>query len=115
MVLAFEAGRKGQIRVNTISAGPLGSRAEKAIGFIKKMITYSYSNAPLQKELLADEISKHSSVLGLLSGLSGDDGTRNRQPNIVCIKLGGETSRRLSTFFFFFFFLYDRSIIVIIE
>ncbi|KAJ8500237.1 hypothetical protein OPV22_010789 [Ensete ventricosum] len=53
LVLAFEAGRKGQIRVNTISAGPLGSRAAKAIGFIKKMITYSYSNAPLQKELLA--------------------------------------------------------------
>uniref|UniRef100_A0A804LQB7 enoyl-[acyl-carrier-protein] reductase (NADH) n=1 Tax=Zea mays TaxID=4577 RepID=A0A804LQB7_MAIZE len=37
-VLAFEAGRKGEIRVNTISAGPLGSRAAKAIGFIEKMI-----------------------------------------------------------------------------
>ncbi|KAL0914741.1 hypothetical protein M5K25_015117 [Dendrobium thyrsiflorum] len=52
-VLAFEAGRKKQIRVNTISAGPLGSRAAKAIGFIEKMIEYSYTNAPLQKELLA--------------------------------------------------------------
>lgn len=37
-VLAFEAGRKFQIRVNTISAGPLGSRAAKAIGFIDDMI-----------------------------------------------------------------------------
>ena len=37
-VLAFEAGRKYQIRVNTISAGPLGSRAAKAIGFIDDMI-----------------------------------------------------------------------------
>ena len=37
-VLAYEAGRKFQIRVNTISAGPLGSRAAKAIGFIEDMI-----------------------------------------------------------------------------
>ncbi|CAD5175247.1 enoyl-[acyl-carrier-protein] reductase [NADH] 1, chloroplastic-like [Musa acuminata AAA Group] len=62
-VLAFEAGRKGQIRVNTISAGPLGSRAAKAIGFIEKMIDYSYSNAPLQKELLADEVGNTAAFL----------------------------------------------------
>eukprot|EP00624_Nannochloropsis_granulata_P001383 evm.model.NODE_16729_length_6257_cov_28.676363.4 len=31
-VLAFEAGRKYKIRVNTISAGPLKSRAASAIG-----------------------------------------------------------------------------------
>jgi enoyl-[acyl-carrier protein] reductase I len=31
----------------------LGSRAAKAIGFIEKMIDYSYVNAPLQKELSA--------------------------------------------------------------
>lgn len=37
-VLSFEAGRKYGIRVNTISAGPLGSRAAKAIGFIDDMI-----------------------------------------------------------------------------
>ncbi|PWA57923.1 enoyl-ACP reductase [Artemisia annua] len=46
-VLAFEAGRKKKIRVNTISAGPLGSRAAKAIVFIDTMIDYSYANAPL--------------------------------------------------------------------
>lgn len=40
-VLAFEAGRKHKIRVNAISAGPLGSRAAKAIGFIDKMIAYA--------------------------------------------------------------------------
>ncbi|RWV81671.1 hypothetical protein GW17_00056888 [Ensete ventricosum] len=62
-VLAFEAGRKGQIRVNTISAGPLGSRAAKAIGFIEKMIDYSYANAPLQKELLADEVGNAAAFL----------------------------------------------------
>lgn len=37
-VLAFEAGRKYGVRVNSISAGPLGSRAAKAIGFIDDMI-----------------------------------------------------------------------------
>jgi len=42
-VLAFEAGRKYGVRVNTISAGPLGSRAAKAIGFIDDMIRYAVS------------------------------------------------------------------------
>ena len=37
-LLAFEAGRKYGVRVNSISAGPLGSRAAKAIGFIDDMI-----------------------------------------------------------------------------
>ena len=40
-VLAYEAGRKWGVRVNTISAGPLGSRAAKAIGFIDDMIRCS--------------------------------------------------------------------------
>lgn len=62
-VLAFEAARKAKIRVNTISAGPLGSRAAKAIGFIEKMIDYSYANAPLQKELLADEVGNVAAFL----------------------------------------------------
>ena len=56
-VLAYEAGRKYGIRVNTISAGPLGSRAAKAIGFIGRMINYSAENSPLKdKPLLADEV-----------------------------------------------------------
>lgn len=46
-VLAFEAGRKFQIRVNTISAGPLGSRAAKAIGFIDDMIRCCAAPFPL--------------------------------------------------------------------
>ncbi|KAG1327231.1 enoyl-[acyl-carrier-protein] reductase [NADH] 1, chloroplastic [Cocos nucifera] len=72
-VLAFEAGRKGKIRVNTISAGPLGSRAAKAIGFIEKMIKYSYANAPLQKELLADEVGNTAAFLlsPLASAITG--------------------------------------------
>ncbi|KAL5707664.1 hypothetical protein ACHQM5_018536 [Ranunculus cassubicifolius] len=72
-VLAFEAGRKKKIRVNTISAGPLGSRAAKAIGFIDKMIDYSFTNAPLQKELTADEVGNTAAFLvsPLASAITG--------------------------------------------
>lgn len=54
--LAFEAGRKWGIRINTISAGPLGSRAARAIGFIDKMIEYSLANAPIQREMHAEDV-----------------------------------------------------------
>ncbi|EEF32433.1 short-chain dehydrogenase, putative [Ricinus communis] len=72
-VLAFEAGRKYKIRVNTISAGPLGSRAAKAIGFIDRMIEYSLANAPLQKELSADEVGNTAAFLAspLASAITG--------------------------------------------
>lgn len=71
--LAWEAGRKWQIRVNTISAGGLGSRAAKAIGFIEKMINYALSNAPLSKELLAEEVGNTAAFLlsPLASAITG--------------------------------------------
>ena len=62
-VLAYEAGRKYKVRVNTISAGPLGSRAARAIGFIDDMIRYSYANAPNQKELAAQEVGNVAAFL----------------------------------------------------
>ncbi|KAK4725542.1 hypothetical protein R3W88_028321 [Solanum pinnatisectum] len=72
-VLAFEAGRKHKVRVNTISAGPLGSRAAKAIGFIDMMINYSLENAPLQKELYAEEVGNTAAFLAspLASAITG--------------------------------------------
>ncbi|CAN1278196.1 Enoyl-[acyl-carrier-protein] reductase [NADH], chloroplastic [Linum perenne] len=72
-VLAFEAGRKHNIRVNTISAGPLRSRAAKAIGFIDMMIDYSSANAPLQKELSAEEVGNAAAFLAspLASAITG--------------------------------------------
>ncbi|KAL5168937.1 Enoyl-[acyl-carrier-protein] reductase [NADH], chloroplastic [Glycine soja] len=104
-VLAFEAGRKRKIRVNTISAdmvaganvclalsvtfctkwawsekynlfshgGPLRSRAAKAIGFIDMMIDYSSANAPLQKELSAEEVGNTAAFLAspLASAITG--------------------------------------------
>ncbi|OMO94244.1 Glucose/ribitol dehydrogenase [Corchorus capsularis] len=72
-VLAFEAGRKHKIRVNTVSAGPLKSRAAKAIGFIDTMVEYSKANAPLQKELSADEVGNTVAFLAspLASAITG--------------------------------------------
>ena len=63
-MLAWEAGRKWNVRVNTISAGPLRSRAARAIGFIDRMIQYSEENAPLsKKELQATEIGHAAAFL----------------------------------------------------
>ena len=61
--LAFEAGRKWGLRVNTISAGALRSRAAKAIGFIDAMIEYAKANAPLVKDLDAEEIGNVAAFL----------------------------------------------------
>lgn len=71
--LAWEAGRKWGIRVNTISAGPLGSRAAKAIGFVDRMIRYNESNAPLAKDLQAMEVGNAGAFLvsPLASGITG--------------------------------------------
>merc|ERR1719469_1454166 len=62
-VLAFEAGRKYSVRVNTISAGPLKSRAASAIGkepgqksFIEYAIDYSKNNSPLSQDLYNDDV-----------------------------------------------------------
>lgn len=72
-VLAFEAGRKWQIRLNTISAGPFRSRAARAIGFIDHMIEYSKANAPLSKELDGSEVGNAAAFLAspLASAITG--------------------------------------------
>ncbi len=71
--LAWEAGRKWNIRVNTISAGPLRSRAAKAIGMIDDMIAYSKANAPLVKDLDAEEVGNTVAFLSssLASAITG--------------------------------------------
>src|SRR5438128_8853432 len=61
--LAFEAGRKYGIRVNTISAGPLASRAASAIGKIEKMVQYYSANAPLTEPLTAWEVGTTAAFL----------------------------------------------------
>lgn len=71
--LAFEAGRRWGLRVNTISAGPYASRAASAIGIISKMIDYVSSNSPLTEKLTATEVGYVTAFLSspLASGMTG--------------------------------------------
>ncbi|HVH69013.1 MAG TPA: enoyl-[acyl-carrier-protein] reductase [Gemmatimonadales bacterium] len=71
--LAFEAGRKYGLRVNTISAGPLASRAASAIGKIERMVEYYAANAPLADRLSAREVGTTAAFLAspLASGITG--------------------------------------------
>src|SRR5881394_4479573 len=61
--LAFEAGRKYGLRVNTISAGAYASRAASAIGFIDVMIKYGKANAPLPREMEASDVGHAAAFL----------------------------------------------------
>jgi len=72
-VLAFEAGRKWGVRVNTISAGPFASRAASAIGMIDQMVKHYAQNAPLPQELQAIEVGHAAAFLcsPLASGITG--------------------------------------------
>jgi enoyl-[acyl-carrier protein] reductase I len=72
--LAFEAGRKYGMRVNTISAGPLASRAAKAIGTIEKMVDYYRENAALPEANTADEVGWVTAFLcsSLGAGITGE-------------------------------------------
>ncbi len=71
--LAFEAGRKWNVRVNVISAGALPSRAARAIGFIDRMIRYAEKGAPLCKPLDASEVGNSAAFLlsDLASAITG--------------------------------------------
>jgi enoyl-[acyl-carrier protein] reductase I len=72
-LLAFEAGRKWGVRVNTVSAGPYASRAASAIGIIERMVAYVKENAPLPEELAASEVGSATAFLcsPLASGITG--------------------------------------------
>jgi len=72
-VLAYEAGRKFGVRVNTISAGPLASRAASAIGIIERMVEYCAANTPLPEPLDAGEVGNVAAFLAspLGSGITG--------------------------------------------
>jgi enoyl-[acyl-carrier protein] reductase I len=71
--LAYEAGRRHGLRVNTISAGPLASRAASAIGIIEKMVDYCAANSPLTEPLRAEEVGTAAAFLcsPLASGITG--------------------------------------------
>jgi enoyl-[acyl-carrier protein] reductase I len=71
--LAFEAGRRFGVRVNTISAGPFASRAATAIGLVQRMIAYTRHNSPLTRELEATDVGHTAAFLlsPLASGITG--------------------------------------------
>jgi enoyl-[acyl-carrier protein] reductase I len=71
--LAFEAGRRFGVRVNTISAGPWASRAASAIGIIEKMMDYVAHNAPLTSPLEPGDVGNVAAFLSspLAAGITG--------------------------------------------
>ncbi|HSQ68358.1 MAG TPA: enoyl-[acyl-carrier-protein] reductase [Polyangiaceae bacterium] len=72
-VLAYEAGRKWGIRVNTISAGPWASRAASAIGIIDAMVDYAKENSPLPEPITAEDVGHAAAFLlsPLGAGITG--------------------------------------------
>ncbi|MBT8337919.1 MAG: enoyl-[acyl-carrier-protein] reductase [Gemmatimonadetes bacterium] len=72
--LAYEAGRRHGVRVNTISAGPLASRAAKAIGSIGNMVEYYEVNAALPACQTADDVGRAAAFLcsPLAAGITGE-------------------------------------------
>jgi enoyl-[acyl-carrier protein] reductase I len=71
--LAYEAGRRFGLRVNTISAGPYASRAASAIGIIDAMVQYCQANTPIPEALTAEEVGTAAAFLAspLASGITG--------------------------------------------
>src|SRR6476646_5261619 len=71
--LAYEAGRKWGVRINTISAGPLASRAASAIGIIERMVQYCSANSPLTRELTPMAVGYTAAFLAssFASGITG--------------------------------------------
>jgi enoyl-[acyl-carrier protein] reductase I len=71
--LAYQAGRRYGIRVNTISAGPFASRAASATGHIHEYIEHYEQHAPLRERLTQDEVSSVVAFVAspLATGITG--------------------------------------------
>src|SRR5207245_2632814 len=71
--LAFEAGRRYGLRVNTISAGPLASRAASAIGKMDRMVGNCAANPRLPGPPPARDAGPPAAFLAspLGSGITG--------------------------------------------
>jgi len=72
-VLSFECGRKWGFRLNAISAGPIASRAAKAIGTIEKMVSHYQQNSPIQEVMKSEMVGHVAAFLSspLASGITG--------------------------------------------
>jgi enoyl-[acyl-carrier protein] reductase I len=82
--LAFDLGRKN-IRVNTISAGPIATLSSKAVGGIDEMFSHMEAKAPLHRNIDGDEVGKTAVYLlsDLSSGVTGENISVDAGFNIV--------------------------------
>jgi enoyl-[acyl-carrier protein] reductase I len=62
-VLSYEAGRKFGVRVNCISAGPMPTRAAKAIGTIDSMVDYYRKNSPIPDVMSGEKVGNTAAFL----------------------------------------------------
>ena len=71
--LAFQAGRKFGLRINTISAGPVATRAASVTGVINEIVDYYAANAPLPEQLTTNEVAAVAAFLSspLASAVTG--------------------------------------------
>jgi enoyl-[acyl-carrier protein] reductase I len=71
--LAFQAGRKYGLRINTISAGPVATRAASVTGVINEIVDYYAANAPLPERLTTGEVANVAAFLAspLASAITG--------------------------------------------
>jgi enoyl-[acyl-carrier protein] reductase I len=71
--LAFQVGRKHGLRVNTISAGPVATRAASVTGVINEIVDYYAANSPLPEQLTTREVASVAAFLAspLASAITG--------------------------------------------
>jgi enoyl-[acyl-carrier protein] reductase I len=71
--LALQAGRRYGLRINTISAGPVATRAASVTGMIDEVVDYCEKNAPLPEKLKVEEVAAVAAFLSspLASGITG--------------------------------------------
>lgn len=71
--LALQAGRRYGIRVNTISAGPVATRAASVTGVINDIVDYYADNSPLPERLTTHEVANVAAFLAspLASAITG--------------------------------------------
>jgi enoyl-[acyl-carrier protein] reductase I len=72
--LAMDLGRRGSIRVNGISAGPIKTLAAAGIGDFNKLLSYNEKNAPLKRNVTVEEVGNVAAFLcsDLASGITGE-------------------------------------------
>lgn len=71
--LAYQLGRKHGLRINTISAGPVATRAASVTGVIDEIVDYYEANGPLPEKLKTEEVANVAAFLAspLASAITG--------------------------------------------